>query len=262
VTSALLVAALAMLAWPSGRRTGSRRLVAAAPGGGSRLRWSSAVPRAPVASGGAVVIGSLLATPLVALLAGVVVLLAVRALLAGRRSGHGDEQVQALTEGLAALAAELRSGRSLEEAAVAATAACGDADTGRSLALALRSSGTPPEETDAVVAEALQRITAGVLLSSRTGCSLAAVAGAVEDDLRARRRHREELRAAIAAPRASAMLLAGLPVLGLLMGSGIGADPWGVLTTTGVGQLLLVLGVGLEVAGVAWSGRLVRRALR
>ena len=77
------------------------------------------------------------------------------------------------------------------------------------------------------------RIAAAVRLSGRTGCSLAAVAGAVEDDLRARHRQRLELRAATAAPRASAALLAGLPVLGLAMGSGVGADPWGVLTGTG-----------------------------
>jgi tight adherence protein B len=46
------------------------------------------------------------------------------------------------------------------------------------------------------------------------------------------------------------------------MGGGVGADPWRVLTTTGTGQLLLVAGVGLEVAGLVWSARLVRRAVR
>jgi tight adherence protein B len=84
----------------------------------------------------------------------------------------------------------------------------------------------------------------------------------VEDDLRARSRHRLELRSATAGSRASAALLAGLPVLGLVMGGGVGADPWRVLTTTGTGQLLLVAGVGLEVGGLAWSARLVRRAVR
>ena len=57
-------------------------------------------------------------------------------------------------------------------------------------------------------------------------------------------------------------LLAGLPLLALAMGSGIGADPWAVLTTTATGQVLLLLGVALEAAGLAWSARLVRRALR
>ena len=56
--------------------------------------------------------------------------------------------------------------------------------------------------------------------------------------------------------------LAGLPVLGLLMGAGVGADPWRVLTTTGRGTALLVGGVALELAGTAWSARLVRRAVR
>ena len=110
--------------------------------------------------------------------------------------------------------------------------------------------------------DALARIAAAVRLSGRTGCSLAAVAGAVEDDLRARHRLRQELRTATAAPQASAALLAGLPVLGLVMGHGIGADPWGVLTGTGAGQFLLVAGVVLEGTGLAWSRRLVTRALR
>jgi tight adherence protein B len=87
------------------------------------------------------------------------------------------------------------------------------------------------------------------------------VAAAVEDDLRAQARVETELRAAVAGPRASAAVLAGLPVVGLGMGSGVGADPWRVLTTTGTGTVLLVAGVALEVAGVVWSGRLVRRAV-
>jgi tight adherence protein B len=113
-----------------------------------------------------------------------------------------------------------------------------------------------------VLADALQRISAAVRLSTRTGCSLAGVLAAVEDDLRARRRSREELRAATAGPGASAMVLAGLPALGLAMGSGVGADPWRVLTTTGTGQVLLVAGVALELTGLAWSRRLIRRAVR
>jgi tight adherence protein B len=98
-------------------------------------------------------------------------------------------------------------------------------------------------------------------LSIRTGCSLAAVLTAVEDDLRARSRHRLELRAATAGPRAGAAVLAGLPLLGLAMGSGVGADPWRVLTTTVAGQVLLVAGVAFEVVGLRWSRWLVRRAV-
>jgi len=227
-----------------------------------RLAWSGEVPLPAAAAAGAAALGGVLSTPLVAGLAGVAAYLGARAWDAGRRGGRGEEHVQALTEGLAALAAELRSGRSLGAATDAAVAACGDASTGRALAGALRSPDPrPADERDGELTRALGRISAAVRLSERTGCSLAAVAGAVEDDLRARRRHRTELRAAVAAPRASAMLLAGLPVLGLAMGSGVGADPWGVLTMTGTGQVLLVAGVGLELAGLAWSERLVGRVI-
>jgi tight adherence protein B len=56
-------------------------------------------------------------------------------------------------------------------------------------------------------------------------------------------------------------VLAGLPLLGLAMGSGVGADPWRVLTTTVAGQVLLVAGVAFEVVGLWWSRRLVGRAV-
>jgi tight adherence protein B len=257
VTGALLAAALALAVWP-GRSAVRRRRLAWVSGAG--VRRLPDLPTAPVVAAVAAAAGAIVGTPLVGLLAGVVGFLGARTWLAGRVQARAEEQVLALTEGLAALSAELRAGRSLAAASDAAVGACGDI-SGPALSRALRDPDTAPAG-DGPVAEALARIAAGVRLSSRTGCSLAVVAAAVEDDLRARRRHRDELRAAVAAPRASALLLAGLPVLGLAMGSGIGADPWGVLTTTGVGQVLLVVGVGLELAGIAWSGRLVRRAVR
>jgi tight adherence protein B len=147
------------------------------------------------------------------------------------------------------------------EATDAAAAACGDERTGRALLLAVRVPEQPAEAAGPLDGP-LARLSGAVLLSSCTGCSLAEVVSSVEDDLRARHRSELELRSATAGPRAGALLLAGLPLLGLAMGSGIGADPWRVLTTTGTGQVLLVAGVALELAGVAWSSRLVRRALR
>jgi tight adherence protein B len=216
-----------------------------------------------VAAAGTALLAALVSTPLVAGLAAAAAFLGARAWAAGRRAGRTDTRLQALTEGLGALAADLRSGRSLEAATDAAVTACADEASGRALARAVRVPGAVPSgDGDTALGEALDRVSAAVRLSGRTGCSLAAVVGAVEDDLRARRRHRLELRTATAAPRASALLLAGLPLLGLAMGSGVGADPWAVLTTTGTGQMLLVAGVALEALGLTWSQRLVRRAVR
>ncbi|WP_324275845.1 pilus assembly protein TadB [Blastococcus brunescens] len=218
----------------------------------------------PVTGGvAAAAVAALISTPLVAGLSGLVGAVAARSWDARRRARRAEEQLRTLTEGLGALGAELRSGRSFDAATDAAVAACADEECGAALAGALRAPGVPaPTGADRELADAFDRISAAVTLSARTGCSLAAVVAAVEDDLRARQRMGQELRTATAGPRASAALLAALPALGLAMGNGVGADPWRVLTTTGTGQLLLVIGVALELTGLTWSGRLVRRVLR
>jgi tight adherence protein B len=265
VTGALLLVAAATLLWPgrsAHRRRRVRRLTRGerAPAWGAAALPPSAWPGLSAALAGAA--GAVSSTPLVAVLAGGLAAGAVRALVRQRGHRRDDERLDALADALAALAAELRSGRALEAATVAAVAVCADERSGAALARALRAPEARPPEVRSDLDDALGRVAAAVLLSARTGCSLAAVAGAVEDDLRARRRQRLELRSATAGPRASAALLAGLPLLALAMGSGIGADPWAVLTTTATGQVLLLLGVALEAAGLAWSARLVRRALR
>jgi tight adherence protein B len=262
MTPALLAVALAIAAWPGssavrrsrltaviGRREGSGLLLGGAP--------SPAVAGLLAAAAGAV-----LGTPLVAALAGAAALGAARAWEAGRRDRRNADRLLAVAEGLGAFSADLRGGRSLDAALDGGVAACADRESGTALARAVRAGVVDPSIADAALAEAIGRVAAGVRLSNRTGCSLAAVVTAVEDDLRARHRRLLELRSATAGPRASALLLAGLPVLGLAMGNGLGADPWQVLTTTPTGQVLLVAGVGLELAGIAWSRRLVDRALR
>ncbi|TQN37750.1 tight adherence protein B [Blastococcus colisei] len=265
MTGALLAAALAMLLWPDPRALRRARLRTVGVGTGRGL-LRSATPSLPVpviAGVAATAVAALLSTPLVAGLSALAGIVGGRSWVVRQRARRAEDRLRSLTEALGALGAELRSGRSVDAATDAAVAACADEECGTALARALRAPGVPvPSVPDADFAAALDRVSAGVRLSARTGCSLAAVVAAVEDDLRARERMRQELRTATAGPRASAMLLAGLPVLGLAMGNGVGADPWRVLTTTATGQVLLVLGVALELAGLTWSGHLVRRAVR
>jgi tight adherence protein B len=269
--TALLSAAMAVLLWPDGRARRSRRAALLGASPGPRL-WNlppADERRVPLLAGaGALCVGAVAGTLLVALLGGVVAFAGARAWAGVRRERTQDARLAGLADGLGALTAELRAGRALEPATSAAVAACGNDESGLDLARAVRGqaprSGRPaPVSTrHGPVTSATERISAAVQLSTRTGCSLADVLAAVHDDLRSRRRQQQELGAAIAAPRASAMLLAGLPLLGLAMGSGIGADPWHVLTATATGQVLLVLGVALELAGLAWSRRLVDRVVR
>lgn len=263
MNGALLSAALAVLVWPD-RGVTRRHRVSLVAGAEGRAGWRSGArpPLAVVAAVGAATVAAVVSTALVSALAAAAAYASTRAWSAGRERRVQGSRLGSLADGLGALAAELRSGRSLESAVAAARTACGDDPTGRALVQAVRAPGAGSSlEGHAPLTEALRRVSAAVVLSGRTGCSLAAVVGAVEDDLRARNGASTELRSATAGARASAMVLAGLPVLGLAMGSGVGADPWRVLTTTGSGQVLLVVGTGLECAGLAWSRRLIDRAL-
>lgn len=261
MTYALLAVAGAALLWPDPRGVLRRRLLrmAPAPSRGPATR----VP-APVSAGAlAGALGAVLATPLVAVLAAGCAVLAARAWRSRREEAVAAARLEMVAEALAALAAELRAGRPLDEAVRGAAEACPDRECGTALIRAVRAPGGGGALSGAgSLTDALARLSAAVALSARTGCSLATVVSAVEDDLRARLRLSRELLVATAGPRSSARLLAGLPLLGLAMGSGVGADPWAVLTTTGSGQALLVAGVLLEVAGIAWTGRLVRRIAR
>jgi tight adherence protein B len=57
-------------------------------------------------------------------------------------------------------------------------------------------------------------------------------------------------------------MLALLPLVGLLMASGLGAAPAAFLLGTGFGRGCLLLGIGLEVLGLRWTARLAARARR
>jgi tight adherence protein B len=222
------------------------------------------LPAAALSGTAGAATGALTSTWLVAALAGVCCAVAGHSWSAARLRVRDEADVAGLADGLAAFGAELRAGRSPEDAARLATAASGRPRCARALvrAVSAQSVVDPPSFPEGAFAEAVHRISVAAGLSRRTGSSLATVIGAVEDDLRVRLGHGRELRALTAGPRASVALLAGLPVLRLVMGSGVGADPWHVLTATGSGQALLGFGVALELTGIAWSARLTARALR
>lgn len=269
MSGVLLCLSAAALCWPTAAGAsrparllaGRRRLPAAA----GLMELADGPAAVGLAAALAALVGAVLSTPLVGGLAGVGAAVGVRAVRRRRVAAAARRRVAALAEALGVLAAELRAGRSLDDAATTAVAGCPDATAAAALGPVLRLGEPPPGRPADPRDEAsrvLARVACAVRLSARTGCSLAGVVTAVEDDLRARARAETELHAAVAGPRASAAVLAGLPVLGLLMGSGVGADPWRVLTTTGTGTVLLVAGVGLEVAGLTWSARLVRRAVQ
>jgi tight adherence protein B len=193
---------------------------------------------------------------------------------AGRRPGRGpaggwiDRLVRRarpappppIPELLSALAAELLAGQptglALEAAAAGldpptcprAIAAC---RTGADVAAALRVDAHAPG------AQALPGLAACWEVSERSGAGLAVAVSRLAESLRAGAEAQGQLAGEVAAVRTSARLLAGLPLLGLLIGQWIGADPLVWLTGSWVGRGVLLVGVGLQVVGVAWLRHMV-----
>lgn len=99
-------------------------------------------------------------------------------------------------------------------------------------------------------------------LGTDCGVALADVLATVAADLRVEEDHRRAVESALSGPRASAVLLSGLPLVGIALGVAMGARPLAVLTESTAGRALCCAGVLLDAAGVLWIRRILRRAAR
>ncbi|WP_020669705.1 type II secretion system F family protein [Amycolatopsis nigrescens] len=161
---------------------------------------------------------------------------------------------RSLAEALRVMVAELRAGA---PPAVAAESAAADAPA--AIAAAMRevaSSARLGGELGVEPGPVLDQLARAWSLTQRHGLPMAEVLDAVRRDLVAAVRLTARTRAAMAGPRSSAVVLALLPALGLLLGEAMGAMPFRVLTGTAPGQVLLVLGCALVCAGMTWSARI------
>jgi tight adherence protein B len=93
-------------------------------------------------------------------------------------------------------------------------------------------------------------------LAQTHGLSIAALMQTAQRDITERQRFSSRVRAGMAGARATAAVLAGLPVLGIGLGQMIGADPVRFLLAGEAGGWLLLVGVTLSCAGLLWSDRI------
>ncbi|MBQ1036985.1 hypothetical protein KBX46_12075 [Micromonospora sp. C81] len=101
-----------------------------------------------------------------------------------------------------------------------------------------------------------QLTSAAVRLADRTGAPLAELVERIEADARATDRGLAAAAAQAAGARATAWLLAALPIGGIALGYGIGVDPVAVLLHSRVGGACAVLAVALQIVGLLWAERL------
>ena len=258
-----LLLSLALLVFPSSPRG---RLTPPAHG---RRRVLPIGPRWLVGSAGCVAVVAAVLLPLTTLL-GVAVLGATAFLRyrRRRRSRRATDEGQTLETALDVLVGELRVGahpvRAFRVAAdetdgtvaaslraVAARARLG-ADVTAGLCSAAGSSALPAH---------WDRLAVCWQLASDQGLAIATLMRAAQRDIAERQRFSARAASGMAGARATAAILAGLPVLGVLLGQLIGARPLRFLLSGHAGGWLLVVGLTLACGGLLWSDRITDRVV-
>lgn len=250
---------------PGSRGYAARDVIAAGEAPRAGPPWPGAGSRAPVVV--ALVTGTVLVAglPLTRVAMVAIVLTAAAAGLAlhrqvRRRAAENATrgEVVLLAE---ALLAELRAGQPLATALQRASLrhpllapAASVAHLGGHVPTALAEAGGRPG------AEGLRRLSAAWELCSGTGSGLVfgleQVLGTARSDLAVHR----QVSAELASARATARLVAALPLLVLLASQSLGGDPWRFLLATPVGLGCLAGGLALIALGLAWIEGIARRA--
>jgi len=256
-----LLLSLALLVFPSSPRG---RL---APPPRGRRRVSPVGSRWPVRVAGCAAVSAVVLLPLTTVLA-VAVLVATVSLRYHRcrcRRRATDEG-RSLETALDVLVGELRVGAHPVRAfcvaadetdgtvaaslrAVAARARLG-ADVTAGLRAEARSSALPAH---------WDRLAVCWQLASDQGLAIATLMRAAQRDIAERQRFSARVASGMAGARATAAILACLPVLGMLLGQLIGARPLSFLLSGHVGGWLLVVGLALACGGLLWSDRITDR---
>lgn len=259
--SALLLS-LALLLSPASPRA---RLVPALPAG----RRIAVGPRAVGWCCGCVCAAAALVLPWTTVLSGALVSAVAGVRYRRRiRGKRGAEEGRTLEAALDVLVGELRVGVHPVHAfdvaaaettgavsagmrAVAARARLG-ADVAAGLRAAAESSAQPQH---------WERLAACWELANTHGLAIATLMRAAQRDIVERQRFSAVVGSDLAGARATAAILAGLPLLGLLLGQLIGARPVGFLFGGHAGGCFLTAGVTLTCVGLWWSDRVADRAV-
>jgi tight adherence protein B len=225
--------------------------------------WSRWVVLGVLAGGGGLLVsadGTLLVLGLILLGASAAV---ARLLAAARRGALARQREDRVVEVCELLAGELRAGRppvtAVEDCAgvwpdfePVATAARLGADVPAALRRLAQAPG----------AAGLHELAAAWVVSQGSGAGLSVALGQVAASARESQATRRLVLSELSSAQATARLVAALPLVTLVMGSGIGGDPWGFLLESPPGIACLGLGLTLAFLGLAWIDRIATSVMR
>ncbi|WP_188112995.1 type II secretion system F family protein [Mycobacterium simiae] len=257
VAALMLASALAVL--PLSPR---RRLVTAV--GAARRRWSLRWAAWLVAA--CMVVLAVVLPLTTALAVAVVGSTAILRYRRRRRRERGTAEAQALEAALDVLVGELRVGAHPVRAfSVAANETAGVvAESMRAVAARAQlgadvAGGLREAARLSALSAPWQRLAVYWELATQHGLAIARLMRAAQRDIVERQRFSEGVRSGLAGARATANILAGLPVLGVLLGELIGAQPLRFLFNGYAGGWLLVVGVVLACGGLMWADQITDR---
>src|SRR5277367_331743 len=184
-----------------------------------------------------------------------------------RRSRRGMDESRELETAIGVLVGELRVGAHPAQAfAVAAEETAGpDADSCRAVAARARLGADVTAglrtvaETSALPAQ-WDRLAVCWQLAGEHGLAMSTLMRAAQRDIAERQRFSGHVMSGMAGARATAAILASLPVLSVVMGELMGARPVAFLLGGRLGGVLLMIGLTLVCAGLLWSDHITDRA--
>lgn len=261
ISAAAMLTALALLVFPASPR---RRLVA----------FTSARRRLVVGARGVVCLAACAAVaaavvlpPTTVLAAAIVAATASLRYRRRRRLRRAIEEGQTLEAALDVLVGELRVGSHPVRAfGVAADETLGAVSMSlRAVAARARLGADVTTGLRAVAGCSAQpihwrRLAVCWQLASEHGLAIATLMRTAQRDIVEHQRFSSRVDSGMAGARATAAILAGLPVLGVLLGQLIGARPLSFLLSGHAGGWLLVVGSVLACGGLLWSDRIIDRA--
>ncbi|HET6625035.1 MAG TPA: type II secretion system F family protein [Nocardioidaceae bacterium] len=222
----------------------------------------------PATAGVVVVAGALLATAEGTWLALGLILLAasaatLRLVATARRRTLALRREERVVEVCEVLAAELRAGQPPTTAVEHCAEVWPDfasvavaARLGADVPTALRRLAQSPG------AAGLRDVAGAWAVSQGAGAGLSIALGQVATSARESQTLRRLVVSELSSAQATARLVAALPLVTLVMGAGIGGDPWGFLLRTPPGLVCLAAGLGIAFLGLVWIERIAATVMR